>query len=341
MSDYAAAAAVILLGIAASYAVSRLFSWLGKKADKTESKLDDILILSLEKPVIIGILAAVVYIALQNISLPSSYEWLLEGKYFNTILILLGTWIFSTFAQSFIGLYGRWISDQTESKMDDKIIDVLEVSAKYIIWFVAFLQILSYLEIDITPLIAAGGVVGIAVALAAQDLISNFFGGALIVIDKPFKIGDRILIDGNLGDVVSVGPRSTRLQTLDYQLLTIPNSKISNTIITNYAMPDVKLKVRIPVSVAYGTDIQKVREILYEIANRAAQNYDYILSDPKPTVYFLEFGDSSLNFMMVMWAGRFNVSWEIKDVINTEIDRRFAEEGIEIPFPQMDVHVRN
>ncbi|MDD4127718.1 MAG: mechanosensitive ion channel family protein [Methanomicrobium sp.] len=340
MSDIAIAAAAIIFGFVLAYAVHRIFSWLEKKADKTKSKMDDILILSLRKPVTLGIIIAAFFLALGYITIPSEYTWILEGKYFNTILIILGTWIFTTFIQSFISLYGRWMSEQTENELDDKLIEILEVSAKYIIWFIAFLLILSYLEIDITPLLAAGGVLGIALALAAQDLISNFFGGALIVIDKPFKIGDRILIDGNLGDVVSVGPRSTRLQTLDYQLLTIPNSKIANTIITNYAMPDIKLKVKIPVSVAYGSDVKRVKEILYEISESAIKNSDYILSDPCPTVYFLEFGASSLDFMMVLWAKKFNMSWEIKDYINFEIEKRFAEEGIEIPFPQMDVHMR-
>ncbi|MBP2134368.1 small-conductance mechanosensitive channel [Methanomicrobium sp. W14] len=341
MSDIVTAVAFVLAGIVISYAVCRLFRWLEKKADKTESKIDDILVLSLGKPIIIGILVTSVFTALGYVTLPSSAGWILQGKYFNTIIIILATWIFSTFAQNFIKLYGRWISEQTENSMDDKIVDVLEVSVKYIIWFVAFLLILSYLNIDITPLIAAGGVAGIAIALAAQDLVSNFFGGALIVMDKPFKIGDRIKIDGNLGDVVSIGPRSTRIQTLDYQLLTIPNSKIANTIVTNYAMPDVKLKVKIPVSVAYGSDVKRVKEVLYEIAGDAAKKSDYILNNPKPGVYFLEFGASSLDFMMVLWAKRFNMSWEIKDQVNLEIDRRFAEEGIEIPFPQMDVHMRD
>jgi small-conductance mechanosensitive channel len=140
--------------------------------------------------------------------------------------------------------------------------------------------------------------------------------------------------------VESVGPRSTRIKTLDYQLLTIPNSKIANSVVTNYAMPDVKLKVKIPVSVAYGSDIHRVKEILLEISRDAATNTPYILTDPAPSVYFLEFGPSSLDYMMVLWAKRFNMSWEIKDHINFEIERRFAEEDIEIPFPQMDIHMR-
>ena len=124
------------------------------------------------------------------------------------------------------------------------------------------------------------------------------------------------------------------------KLLTIPNSKIANSVVTNYAMPDVKLKVKIPVCVAYGSDIHRVKEILLEICEDATKNTPYILKDPAPSVYFLEFGASSLDYMMVLWAKRFNMSWEIKDHINFEIERRFAEEDIEIPFPQMDVHMR-
>ena len=128
--------------------------------------------------------------------------------------------------------------------------------------------------------------------------------------------------------------------TLDYQLLTIPNSKVANTIVTNYAMPDIKLKIKLPVSVAYGSDIALVKKILFEICDHAVTHSTYIIDDPRPNVFFLEFGASSLDFMIVIWAEKFNMSWEIKDWINTEIERRFTEAGIEIPFPQMDVHLR-
>ncbi|WP_245529421.1 mechanosensitive ion channel family protein [Methanofollis liminatans] len=159
-------------------------------------------------------------------------------------------------------------------------------------------------------------------------------------MDKPFKVNDRIKIDDYLGDVVSVGPRSTRLQTLDYQLVTIPNSKIASSVIINYALPEVRLKIKIPVSVAYGSDVKRVKEILLEIAREAVDRSVYVLNDPAPSVYFLEFADSSLNFTLVVWARAFNMAWEVQDFINTRIDERFKEEGIEIPFNQMDVHIR-
>lgn len=245
------------------------------------------------------------------------------------------------FTYNFIHLYGCWMAARTESEVDDRIIDVLEIAVKYVIWFVAFFLILSTLDIDITPLLAGAGIAGVAVALAAQDLLSNFFGGALIVMDKPFKVGDRIKIDDYLGDVVSVGPRSSRLQTLDYQLVTIPNSKIASSVIINYALPEVRLKIKIPVSAAYGSDVHHVKEVLLGIAWEAVERSEYVISEPVPTVYFLEYGASSLNFTLVVWAKAFNMAWEVQDFINTRIYERFEEEGIEIPFNQMDVHIRS
>ncbi|MBT8507596.1 mechanosensitive ion channel protein MscS [Methanomicrobiaceae archaeon CYW5] len=340
MSNIWMAAAIIAIGIIAAWGVARLFRWLGNKADLTESEFDDILVLSFGKPIVVGILLFSFFLALGYIDIPENYAWILESKYLHALYIFLGAWVVSIFVQNFVALYGRWMAEKTESDFDDKIVHILEVTSRYIIWFIAILIVLSYLEIDITPLLAAGGIFGIAIALAAQDLISNFFGGALIVVDKPFSVGDRVMIEGNLGDVVSIGPRSSRIMTLDYQLLTIPNSTIANSIVTNYAMPDIKLKIKLPVSVAYGSDVAQVKKILFEICDHAVAHSTYILDDPRPNVYFLEFGPSSLDFMIVLWAKKFNMSWEIKDWINTEIDRRFAEEGIEIPFPQMDVHLR-
>lgn len=332
---------LLFAGVFGSVALYWLYHWLLKRAASTESKIDDILIAATGKPLIIAVLVVTVYFSIVYSGLiPDRYAYVLDSKYLTAFYILLGTWIVSSFTYNFIHLYGRWMAARTESEADDRIIDFLEIAVKYVIWFVAFLLILSTLDIDINPLLAGAGIAGVAVALAAQDLLSNFFGGALIVMDKPFKVGDRIKIDDYLGDVVSVGPRSSRLQTLDYQLVTIPNSKIASSVIINYALPEVRLKIKIPVSVAYGSDVKRVKEILLEIAREAVDRSVYVLNDPAPSVYFLEFADSSLNFTLVVWARAFNMAWEVQDFINTRIDERFKEEGIEIPFNQMDIHIR-
>ncbi|QSZ66303.1 mechanosensitive ion channel family protein [Methanofollis aquaemaris] len=335
--------AILLLftGLIGSVIIYWVYRLLLKRAERTESKIDDLLVAAMGKPLVITVFVVSIYFSvLYSDLIPARYDYILASEYLNAFYIIIGAWVASSFSYNFIHLYGGWMSARTESEVDDRIIEVLEVVVKYVIWFIAFLLILSTLQIDITPLLAGAGIAGVAVAMAAQDILSNFFGGALIVMDKPFQVRDRIKIDGYLGDVVSIGPRSTRIQTLDYQLVTIPNSMVANSVITNYALPETRLKIKIPVSVAYGTDVKRVKEILLEIADEAVERSAAVLRYPAPSVYFLEFADSSLNFVLIVWAKAFNMSWEVQDFINTRIDERFGEEGIEIPFPQMDVHLR-
>jgi MscS family membrane protein len=339
-SGDALAVLILIAGFVIAIGLFLAVGWLQRRADKTESKLDDIIIAALGTPAVIAVIVITIYLALQVATLPPSLEWLVGSQYFTAVLIIIGAWITSSFAYNLISVYGSKIAGLTDTDLDDRMIALGLIVSKYIIWFIAFLLILSVLNIDITPFLAAAGIIGLAVALAAQDLISNFFGGAMIAVDKPFKLHDRIQIDQFFGDVIHVGPRSTRMKTLDNQIVTIPNAKVVDSFIVNYAMPDTRLKVRIPIGVTYGTDVEKVKSLLLDIARDAAESVPYVLSDPKPDVYFLEFGESSLNFQLVIWCSEFGLSWETKDAVNTRIAKRFAEEGIEIPFPQMDVHLK-
>jgi MscS family membrane protein len=339
-SGDALAVFILIAGFLIAIGLFLVIGLLQKRADKTESKLDDIIIAALGTPAVIAVIVVTIYFALHVATLPPSLEWLVGSQYFTAVLIIIGAWITSSFAYNMINVYGSKIAGMTDTELDDRMIALGLIVSKYIIWFIAFLLILSVLNIDITPFLAAAGIVGLAVALAAQDLISNFFGGAMIAVDKPFKLNDRIQIDQYYGDIIHVGPRSTRMRTLDNQIITIPNAKVVDSFIVNYAMPDTRLKVRVPISVAYGSDVEKVKTVLLDVVRQASESFPYILSDPKPDVYFLEFGESSLNFQLVVWCTEFGLSWEVKDALNTGIARRFAEEGIEIPFPQMDVWVK-
>jgi small-conductance mechanosensitive channel len=273
--------------------------------------------------------------------LPGDYAWIMDSRYLIAVYLLIATWIVASFVHNAIRIYGRWISEKTESELDDRIIDILEIGAKYIIWFIGILMVLAYLEIQITPLLAGAGVAGLAVALAAQDIISNFFGGAIILVDKPFEVNDRIKIDGYLGDVVTIGPRSTRLLTVDSEMVTIPNAKLANSVVVNYARPGTMVKITIAVSVAYGTNVEQVKSILLGIAMEAAEKSEYVLRDPPATVFFLEFGESGLNFTLALWVRTYRVVWEAKDFVNTLIERRFAAAGIEIPFRQIEVRMKS
>ncbi|WP_292370690.1 mechanosensitive ion channel family protein [Methanoregula sp. UBA64] len=338
---YFHAAVTVLAGLILAGAAHFVVRWLKKKADTTDTQLDNILLEAIGGPLVVCIVAVSVYAALTRFDVvPEALSWLITDQVITAVFILLGAWICSVFSYNFIRTYGTVIAARTQTDLDDRLLPVLEIAAKYLIWFVAFLLILATFNVDITPFLAGAGIAGIAVALAAQDLLSNFFGGAIITMDKPFIVGDRIRFDEYFGDIVSIGPRSTRLKTLDNQIVTIPNSKITTNIVVNYAQPDPRLKVRIPFSVAYGSKMPRIKEMLLEIAREAQEKTPWVLADPAPSVYFLEFGESGLNGQLLLWTSNYDNSWDVQDYMNSRIDERFQEEGIEIPYKQVDIHLR-
>jgi MscS family membrane protein len=330
---------IVFAGILIAAAIFYIVRWLGKRADRTASRIDDIIIESMGTPVVIAVLVISVYAALQVALLPPGLEWIVESKYFDAIYVIIGAWIVSGFVHNVISIYGARLAGNEENDIDERMVAIALTVSKYLIWFIAFLLILVILEIDITALLAGAGIVGIAVGLAAKDFISNFFGGAVIAMDKPFKLNDRIKIDQYIGDVVHIGSRSTRLKTLDNQVVTIPNSTMTNSPVMNYTTPN-SMKIRVPVGIAYGTDIRNVKRILSEIAGELAGGDPYILANPEPVVYFLEFGASGLNFELDLWTSDVTKTSEIRDAVNMRIAERFAEEKIEFPSSQMGVHLK-
>jgi len=327
----------VIIGIVVALLVRTIVRWLKKYAETTRTNWDDIIIAAIGTPVQVGIIAVSVYIALKYFGIvPEEYAWIISDKVLNSIYILLGTWIVSSFAHNIILNYGHDLAEKGEGPLNDRLIGFLELTARYVIWFIGIMLILVNLDINITPFLAMAGIVGLAFALAAQDLISNFYGGAVIMIDKPLKVGDRVKIEHYYGDVIDIGVRSTRLKTTDNQIITIPNNKITTNYVTNYSEPDQKLRISIPVSVTSGTDPVKVKELLLDISQVTIQKTDYLLKEPAPQVFFNEFGESGLKFILYVWAKKYNLTDEVKDAINVEIARRFAAEGIEIPFPQME-----
>lgn len=331
---------IVLAGLLIAFAMHFIFRWLKKKAGATQSRIDDIILASIGTPAVIAVLVISIFAALQIATLPPGLEGLVESKYFEAIYVIIGAWIVSGFVHNFISIYGSLLAGKAGGDIDDRTVAFALTVSKYVIWFTAFLLILLILDIDITAFLAGAGIAAIAIGLAAQDFLSNFFGGVVIAHDKPFELDDRIQIDQYMGDVMSVGSRSTRIKTLDNQIVTIPNSTITKSFVVNYTMPDAMIKVRVPVGVAYGTDILQVKKVLTEIAGDLSKSVSYILAEPEPMVYFLEFGDSSLKFQLVLWTNDVTKSWEVRDAANMRIAKRFAEEKIEIPFPQRDVHLK-
>jgi small-conductance mechanosensitive channel len=329
------AAGLVLAGIA--YVIIR---WLKKRAAATPTPLDDIILMAVGTPVIVAIIALSVYFALTRFDIvPSTMAGISTGQVIDAVFILLGAWIASVFFHNLIKTYGSGIADNTDEDIN-RLIPILLVTVRYLIWFVAFLLILAVFRIDITVFLAGAGIAGIALALAAQDLLGNFLGSAIIAIDKPFRLGDRVKIGTFFGDVVALGGRSTRLRTMDNQIVTIPNSTVTSGVVINYSQPDASLKVRIPFSVAYTSDVDRVTEVLLAIAREAAEKTSWVLAEPAPTVYFLTLGESSLDGQLLLWTRNYTNEWDVQDWINRQIIRRFREEKIEIPYRHVDIRMR-
>jgi MscS family membrane protein len=322
----------IVIGIIAAVILHFVFVWLKKRAEMTETKMDDLLVYSLGAPMVMLAFFIPLFLAIQHaIYLYPQYQWITDSKILDSGYIIVSTWIIATFVDGFLRTYGIALAEKTDTDLDDRIVDILQKIAKYIIWFTGLMYVFSTFNINITPLIAGAGIVGIAIALAAQDLFSNFFGGAVIITDQPFKVGDRVLINDVLGDVIHIGPRSTRIITLDSDIVTMPNTKIATSIVHNYSMPNPQVRIQIPVEVSAASDIGQVRRVLGEICDEAVKNRpDMLASEPKTVVYLMKMDTSSLTFIVNVYASGFLYNNSIQDYMNTRIIERFRSEGISI-----------
>ncbi|MBP9008797.1 MAG: mechanosensitive ion channel [Methanospirillum sp.] len=330
---------ILICGIIGIIIIKAVGNLLKSRAKRTESVIDDIILSSIGKPLILFLIIITVYSTLATSTLiPPEYTWILDNRYLLVCITILVTWIFWSFVKNVANQYEEYILQSATNEAGIRFYHFFRSTFSYIVWIIAGIIILKILNVDITPLLAAGGIVGIAAGFAGKDILGNFFSGALLAADQPFRIGDRIQVQDYIGDVIAIGPRSTRIQTLDSQLITIPNSILTNDVVINYAEPDLKMKVRINIGVAYGSDIQKVKTILFRIADEIIKT-GLCLGDPKPSVFFLEFAESSLNLQMIVWTEKYTMTYEIRDFINCRIQTEFEREGIEIPFPQMDVHM--
>jgi MscS family membrane protein len=301
----------IAIGIVAAVIVYLVFVFLKKQAERTETKMDDLIVYSLGTPLTILAFFIPLYFAIQHaIVVYPQYQWIADSNVLLALYILVGTGIIATFVDGFLRTYGLALAETTETDLDDRIIEILQKIAKYLIWFTGLLYVLTLFNINITPLIAGAGIFGIAIALAAQDLFSNFFGGAVIITDQPFKVGDRVLINDILGDVTHIGPRSTRIITLDSDVVTIPNNKITTSVVRNFSLPSPQVRIQIPVSVAYGTDIAQVKTVLIRIADDALKSR------------------SDITFELTVYASEFKHNSVIKDFLNTRIIEEFRKEGL-------------
>ena len=222
--------------------------------------------------------------------------------------------------------------------IDANLVRLITRLVTLVLLFVLLWNTSDYLGMSFTAVFASAGIVGLGVALAARETLANFFGGISIFFDRPFKSGDYIVLDsGERGRVVEVGMRSTRIITRDDIMISIPNSLMTNTKVVNQSAPRNRFRVRIKVGVAYGTDIDRVEQVLLTIA----RDNKLVAFVPDPRVRFRQFGDSALEFELLCWARRPEDQGLMVHELHQQIYKAFAAGGIEIPFPQRDVHLKS
>ncbi len=224
------------------------------------------------------------------------------------------------------------------SKLDVGAQQAVGAVTRYLVIFIGLLVILQTVGIDLTTLNVIAGAIGIGVGFGLQNIASNFISGLIILFERPIKIGDRIEVGDIEGDVIEIGARSTTVLTNDNITIIVPNSKFITENVVNWKHRDSKVRFKIPIGVAYGSDARLVEKILLKVAE---ENPD-VMGAPPPVVRFLEFGESSLIFELRAWSSTLlHRKGVLISALNFAIYDTFKEYGIEIPFPQRDLHIRS
>ena len=233
------------------------------------------------------------------------------------------------------------IVDRTKTKVDDVIFDLLNKFSGAIIYATAVILALDVLGMNVMPFIAGAGVAGIAIGFAAKDTLSNLIAGVLLIIDRPFEIGDRIEVwsapagSATWGDVIDIGLRATKIKTTDHIIIIIPNNEIMKRDIVNYTSISTKIRVRINVGVAYDADIEKAKDLIKDVAGEAA----WISKEPPPKVVVRNFGDSSVDLQLRVWIDNARKRMDTISYITDKVKAAFDKNGIEIPYPKRDITI--
>ncbi len=242
-------------------------------------------------------------------------------------------------------LVTRYASLTTRRVLNEHLLKSVEPAPRYVIlritgysvWVVGIIVALDFLSIDLTALAVVAGGLGIGIGFGLQNVVANFVSGLVLLLEQPIRIHDRVTVENVEGNVVDIHFRSTTILTNDNIAIIVPNSQFINQSVTNWSHGDPNIRVHVPVGVAYGSDVDLVTRTLEDVAAKT----DHVLKNPSPEVRFNEFGDSSLNFELLIWSDDPPGHLQLRSRLNYAIDAEFRRHGIEIPFPQRVVHLES
>ncbi|RJX22447.1 MAG: mechanosensitive ion channel family protein [Desulforudis sp.] len=315
---------------------------LGRIAKKAGRDLNARLVTISTKPIMLLVFILTLQVAADRLARFPQWVGSPVFSWFEYASFMVGALAAALWLNAVVSTITDWymtnIAHRTESNMDEVFLPLIRKILSVVIYFMAVTIILGHFGVEVTGLIATAGVASLAIALAAKETLSNMLAGFMLLADRPFREGDRIeLSSGVRGDVLQIGIRSTRIMTRENLLVVIPNMELANSQVINHIFTDSRMRLRIAVGVAYGSDLHRVKAILSDVLEKNS----YVLQDPPPVVYFTDFGESSLNLLIRCWIDDARDRTRATDSINMDINDAFDREGIEIPFPQRDLYIRS
>ena len=338
-AQYVVFIAIIIATFVGAKLLYFLFSKIFKlMVSKTETRLDDILVESLQGPVVLLFLIFGFRIATEFLTL--SEKLTLIFSQITAVLVVVNiAWFVSRIINSLLKNYIEPIAvakSRKSRKTVSTIYPLLKKIVNLIVWSLALVVALQQIGVEITGLIAGLGIGGLAFALAAQDILANFFGGAAVLTDKPFEVGDRIKVSGKDGFVQKIGLRSTVMETFDGTNIVIPNKVIADSVLENVSREKMRRK-KVVLGLEYNTPtkkLEKAKKILADIVKKNKHTNDESL------VHFVEFADSSLNIQLIYWISDLDNILVAQDEINFEIKKAFEKEGLEFAYPSQTVYLK-
>ncbi len=233
----------------------------------------------------------------------------------------------------------RWFEGKVLARthLDSGVKDSMRAGVGYLGFFIAALVGISWAGFNLSNIALIAGALSVGIGFGLQNIVNNFVSGIIMLIERPIKVGDIIAVAGSEGFVRKINVRATELETFDRQSVIIPNSEVINTSVGNWMHTDSVRRILINVGVAYGSDTEKVRELLLE----CLEGDDRVATHPGPFVHFSDFGASSLDFQLRFFVRDIMTTPVVETDIRFAIDKKFRENGIEIPFPQRDIHIKS
>ena len=302
---------------------------------KTKTKIDDIIVDMVEEPVVLAITIAGLWYGLNRLEFTEWwYQWM--GKVYHILIAINITWFIARLVDAIIEEYVIPLTEKTESDLDDQILPIVKKGLRSIIWILGVIVALNNAGYDVGALIAGLGIGGLALAMAAKDSVSNIFGGVMVFTDKPFKVGDRVKINGFDGIIEEIGIRTSRMRTLEGRLVTIPNSQFTGNMVENVTAEPTR-KVVMNIGLIYDTtaaQMQQAIDLLKEIAGANENVEDNYLTS------FNSFGDFSLGILFIYYIKKEGDILNTQTEMNLEILKKFNENGLEMAFPTQTIYTK-